>query len=86
MCAAVAGRRKPAYVLAGLVLVLGAAMAIPVLTQSKPDPGPRTADVGNMDAMMKAREPVWAGVVNPLVGFLGTILGARLKKEAPRPA
>lgn len=86
VCAAVAGRCKPGYVLAGLVLVLGLALSYPVLAGTQADPGPRTAGVPNMEAMMKAKTQVWLAVLCPVVGAVGTVIGAGLKKEAPKPA
>jgi hypothetical protein len=86
VCAAIAGRCKPGLVLAGIVLVLGLAMSYPVLAGTQPDPGPRTASVPNMEAMMKAKTPKWLVVLCPVVGAVGALVGASLKKEAPKPA
>jgi hypothetical protein len=65
--------------LAGLVLVLGLAMAA-MVAMSPPPPTERAASVPNMEAMMKAQTPVWVAVLSPLIGVAGVLLGGRLKK------
>ncbi len=89
VCHLLSARRiKAAYVLAGIVLVLGVVLAIPAL--GKEDPGPRGPEVTSMQAMMQARTPVWVMFTNPVIGAVGVILGARLigggKGRAASPA
>jgi hypothetical protein len=67
--------------LAVLVLVLGLAFAIPVLQQA-PVTEPRTASVGNMEAMGKARQPPWAALLNPVIGVIGVLVGGRRRSGA----
>jgi hypothetical protein len=67
--------------LAVLVLVLGLAFAIPVLQQA-PVTEPRTASVGNMEAMGKARQPPWAALLNPVIGVIGVLVGGRRRGGA----
>ena len=43
---------------------------------------PRTGEVGNLDAMMKAKQPAWVAVANPFVGLAGVLLGSRLRRPA----
>lgn len=66
--------------LAGLVIVLGLLTAIPVLMANDPRPNVRDASVGNMEAMMNARQPAWIALLNPLIGAVGVMLGSRMKK------
>lgn len=84
VCAAItkAGSAAP-KALAAVVIVLGLAMAVPVFMGTRPDPGPRTGDVPNMEAMMKAKQPKWVAVANPLVGALGVVIGAGLARKKP---
>ncbi len=85
VCAAVAKGPKTPLALAGLVLVLGLLMAVPVLTASDDDqPKTREADVGTFDAMQQAKQPVWVALANPFVGFIGVVIGARLKTGRQR--
>lgn len=66
------------YSLAMLVLVLGAISAGLMLTGDKEDPGPRTGDVGNFQAMTRAQPPVWTTIANPIIGVAGVLVGASL--------
>lgn len=63
--------------LAGVVVVLGLALAIPVLLGSGAADAVRDATVGNLEAMQRARTPVWSALLNPLIGAIGVLLGGR---------
>ena len=68
--------------LAGLIIVLGLAMAIPVLTHDDSnDPKIRTSDLSNMDAMNQAKQPTWMALLNPFLGAFGVFVGARLGRK-----
>lgn len=70
-------RGAAAKVLAALVLLLGIAFAIPVIDSSKdPRPIQREADTPNLVAMTNGRQPVWMALSLPLIGAVGTLLGA----------
>ncbi|HEX9579826.1 MAG TPA: hypothetical protein VF970_01850 [Gemmatimonadales bacterium] len=87
-CAAVARNDKGPKVLAGLVIALGLLLAVPVIT-ADPDTTPRTSVVGNMEAMQKAQQPVWIALLNPFLGAIGVMAGARLfgvRKPESAPA
>lgn len=81
-CTAVWIARKitPAYVLAGVVLLLGLAVA-GAMSMRPPDlrPTVRTGDVPNLEAMQNARQPLWVALLNPFLGAVGVVIGARLK-------
>jgi hypothetical protein len=78
VCVMIAKSSTGPKVLAALVLLLGLAMAVPVLT-APPAPPSRGPEVSNTEAMMNARQPVWAALANPFIGAFGVLLGARLK-------
>lgn len=78
VCLAVSRSQTGPRVLAALVLLVGLVMAVPVLTGS-PAPATRGPEVSNTEAMMNARQPVWAALANPFIGAFGVLLGARLK-------
>src|SRR5262245_50184510 len=65
-CALISKLPKPPTVLALLVLVLGVLSGIPVL-MDKTDPGPRTGEVSNFEAMTKAKQPMWIVMLNPII-------------------
>lgn len=83
LCAVVSRGSKAPSVLAGIVLVLGALMVFPVLRANREASPPRTADVPNLEAMSKARQPTWIAIANPLLGCVGVLLGARLRRDRP---
>lgn len=78
VCARIARTATPPKVLAGVVLVIGLLSAVPVVTAAETPAEVRTGEVGNLDAMMKAKQPAWVAVANPFVGLAGVLLGARL--------
>jgi peptidoglycan biosynthesis protein MviN/MurJ (putative lipid II flippase) len=82
VAAAVAKDARAGIWLAGLVFVLGVAMAIPVLTAGAPaDLGPRPDQLPMFDAMAKGQQPGWSALLNPVIGALGSIFGARLRRS-----
>lgn len=85
-CRAISRRGWAGVILALVTIGLGFALAIPVLSGSVPDPGPRTGDVSNFDAMTKASQPDWLVVLNPVVGAVGIIFGSRLAARRPAVA
>lgn len=86
VCAVIARNPKGPLALAGLVVVLGLLLAIPVLRASSSDAKLRPAQVGNLEAMQNARQPKWVALLNPLIGAAGVMLGARLKNKAKQSA
>ena len=80
VCARIARTATPPKVLAGVVLVIGLVSAVPVLMAAATPAEARTGEVGNLDAMMKAKQPAWVAVANPFVGLAGVLLGARLRR------
>ena len=80
VCLAITRSQTGPRVLAAVVLLIGLASAVPVLTGA-PAPATRGPEVSNTEAMMNARQPVWAALANPFIGAFGVLLGARLKSE-----
>ena len=78
---AIGKSRKASMVLAGLVFVLGIAMAFPTLGDIDEQALIRSGEVAMMDAMQKAHQPSWLAFLNPLIGAVGVMTGLRLKKE-----
>jgi hypothetical protein len=78
------GSRAP-EALAVLVLVLGLATAVWTAVFEQAEPGPRTGEVGNMEAMTRAQQPLWVVLVTPFVGVAGVLLGARMRRGAAGP-
>lgn len=79
-CVKIAQDRAAALWLAGLVVVLGLAMAIPAMGAPAPT-GPRPETISMTDAMTKARTPSWLLLLNPVIGAVGVLLAAGGKKS-----
>jgi FtsH-binding integral membrane protein len=82
VCAAIGKSKGTCTALVVLVLVVGMIGAIVTEMKERP-PAARSGDVPNWEAMMKAQAPGWLCFVNPVLGSVGVLLGARMKK---RPA
>ena len=63
-----------------MVLVIGLLSAVPVVMAVATPAETRTGEVGNLNAMMKAKQPAWVAVANPFVGLVGVLLGGRLRR------
>ncbi|HEX9253841.1 MAG TPA: hypothetical protein VF870_16455 [Ignavibacteriaceae bacterium] len=82
ICVLISKNQKTALVLAGFVLVLGIVMAIPALGDTTNEVQEmRSADVPNMEAMQKAKQPAIMLLLNPIIGALGVFAGSKLRKE-----
>ena len=85
VCAVVAKGSKAPLALAGLVLLLGLLMALPVLMASDDgQPITREADVSTFDAMQEAKQPPWIALTNPFIGMIGVLLGSKLRDGRDR--
>ena len=83
ICAAIARGGKATLVLAAVVLVLGLALGTAATAFRPPDTHEvRTGSVSNMEAMNKARHPLWIVFLGPFVGAAGVLLGGGLKRRS----
>lgn len=78
VCAAISQSRRTCEVFAGIVLIILILFCIPKMQD--PTPHVRAGEVSNMDAMRLTQMPVWMHVLNPVLGAVGVLLGARMKK------
>lgn len=77
VCARIAPATTAPVWLAGVVLVLGGLMAIPVITSDDASRGGvRPPNITMADAMAQAKQPVWVALLNPFVGAAGVLSGA----------
>lgn len=82
VCVLISKNQKAALFLAGIVFIIGIAMAMPVLSESADEVHEmRSADVPNLEAMQKAKQPPLVALLNPIIGALGIFAGSRLKKD-----
>jgi hypothetical protein len=83
ICAVIARGGKAPLVLAAVVLVLGLTLAVLSTVMRPPDTHEvRTGKVPNMEAMSKARHPMWVVFLGPFVGAIGVIAGGKLKRQS----
>lgn len=76
VCAKVSADVWGVRFLIGLVLVLGVILALP--DASAAAPSPRPDDIGMFEAIMSAQQPGWLAWLNPVLGAVGALLGARM--------
>ena len=74
---------RAAVILSVAVVVLGVVLALPTLN-APPSDEERTGEVGNTAAMMKAQQPPAVSVLNPVIGGIGVMIGARLRRSPGR--
>jgi hypothetical protein len=41
----------------------------------------RTGNISNMEAMQRAKHPIWAPILFPFIGVAGVLIGGRLKRR-----
>lgn len=81
LCAVIAKGGKAPLVLALAVLVLGILLTVPsfMMMKSKPDEI-RRGPVPILEAMQKAKQPVWVFIF-PIIGAVGVVIGGKLKRQ-----
>jgi hypothetical protein len=76
------GNRGSLVFLSTMVLIMGVLIAVKSLNAPDDPKGTlRTAPVTNFEAMMRARQPFWVAIVNPLVAVAGLVAGAALRRR-----
>lgn len=82
VCNLISKDKKTAYWLAGIVFVLGIILAIPQLGSAEAEKNKlRSGNVDNIEAMQNAKQPDFMLLLNPLLGAIGVIAGAGMKKQ-----
>ena len=81
VCAVVGRSARAPKILCIVVLLLGLLSAIPAFRPPAVEPEPRSSAVPNLEAMMKAKEPIWMALLNPIIGGAGVLAGARLRRS-----
>jgi hypothetical protein len=78
VCAAISQSKRTCELFAGIVLIILVLFCLPKLRD--PNPHVRAGDVSFVDAMRLTQMPLWMHVLNPFLGAVGVLLGARMKK------
>lgn len=77
VCTAISRSMRACQVLALIILVLGIILCLPKMRE---DPHVRAGDVPTLQVMNLAQMPPWMHVLNPFLGAVGVLVGARMKK------
>ena len=77
-CSKLAASRQGVAILVGLVIVLAIVAALP---DAATGPAMRPDDISMFDAMTSAEQPSWILWLNPVIGVLGVVLGAKLEES-----
>ena len=78
VCAAISRSKRTCELFAAIVLIILVLFCIPKMRD--PNPHVRAGDVSYMDAMRLTQMPLWMHVLNPALGAVGVLLGARMKR------
>ena len=79
VCLTLADDTRAIFWLLAVVLVLGFTMAIMALFEGAPPAGFRPSEMSMMEAMRNARQPTWLAFLNPILGVIGVMVGARVR-------
>ena len=83
ICAAISKGGKAPLVLAIVALAIGFTLgALHIATQPPDTHELRTAGVPNMEAMTKARHPVWVIFAGPVIAAIGIGIGGKLRRRS----
>ena len=82
ICATIARGGKAPLVLAIVVFVLGLGLAIPALMVPHKNAVRPSSNIPMFEAMSKAEEPRWVPFTFPVLGAIGVLIGAKLKKRS----
>jgi uncharacterized membrane protein YeaQ/YmgE (transglycosylase-associated protein family) len=83
ICVTIAKTGKASMGLAIATFVLGLFLAIPsIMAHNVNQNMVRTGSVSNMEAMQRAKEPIWVPLLFPLFGATGALIGGRLKRQS----
>ena len=78
--AALIGKSDAVKIMAGIVVLIGIIVFVH-LSRETSAVETRTVDLPVMEAMFKAREPLWFASINPLLVVMGVFAGGALRKN-----
>lgn len=79
-CAAVSKSMRACQVLAIIVVVLGLLLCLPAMKRGN-GPNVRAGEIPSLQAAQLGVAPPWAHLLTPVLGAVGVLLGARLRKQ-----
>ena len=82
ICVAISKGGRAPVALAGVAVVVGMLLAIPVLMRRNEGPKVRVGEVSVMEAMQRAKQPIWVPFTLPIVAAIGVLIGGKLKRQS----
>ena len=79
VCAAIGKSMRACKALAAIVIILGLLLCLPAMKRGN-GPNVRAGEVPNLEAMQLGVAPLWMHLLTPVLGAVGVLLGARMKK------
>jgi hypothetical protein len=80
VCAAISKSLRACQALAAIVVILGFLLCLPAIQRGEGGPNVRAGEVTSLEAMRLEVAPIWMHLLNPILGAVGVLLGARMKK------
>lgn len=78
VCALVSKNANAGLWMGGVILVLGLLMTVGEVMQGPADTTRAIEQLGLMEAMGAAKQPIWTMIVNPVVGLIGAVVGSKI--------
>jgi ABC-type antimicrobial peptide transport system permease subunit len=80
VCAAIGKTMRACKSLAAIVVVLGLLLCLPAMKRGSNGPNVRAGGIPDLETMHLGVAPIWAHLLTPVLGAVGVLLGARMKK------
>jgi hypothetical protein len=80
VCAAIAKTKRACQALAAIVVILGLLLCLPAMKRGSSGPNVRAGGIPDLETMHLGVAPIWAHLLTPVLGAVGVLLGARIKK------
>lgn len=78
----VSGTVRGVQLLAGVVVILGTALALQAYVGDPASASVRSDALGPFEAMQQAQTPLWLVLLNPVIGAIGVLLGGGAFRRA----
>jgi hypothetical protein len=80
VCAAIAKTMRACKALAAVVVILGLLLCLPAMKRGSSGPNVRAGEIPDLEAMRLGVMPMWAHLLTPVLGAVGVLLGAGMRK------
>jgi hypothetical protein len=80
VCAAIGKSMRACQALAAIVVILGLLLCLPAMKRGSNGPNVRAGGIPDLETMHLGVAPLWSHLLTPVLGAVGVLLGARMKK------